>query len=217
MDALAGYYAKRAPEYERIYQKPERQENLRALREFVAETFSERNVLEVACGTGYWTQAIAGTAQSVLATDINEEVLTIARAKEIRNAEFQCCDAFALPAEGNFDAGFAGFWWSHLTCSQLREFLRAFHRKLKPGSVVIFLDNIFVAGSSTPISRRDADGNTYQLRKLDDGSTTEVLKNFPTDAEVHNVLDGFAEQLLITRFQYYWHARYHVRNERRGI
>ena len=34
MDALADYYAKRAPEYERIYKKPERQADLRTLREF---------------------------------------------------------------------------------------------------------------------------------------------------------------------------------------
>jgi len=213
MDALADYYAKRAPEYERIYQKPERQADLRTLRQFVAETFSGRCVLEVACGTGYWTQVIAGTARSVIATDINDEVLAIARAKEIQNAEFQRCDAFALPIQGDFDAGFAGFWWSHLTRGQLREFLRAFHRKLKPGSIVVFIDNIFSTGSSTPISRRDAEGNTYQMRRLDDGSTTEVLKNFPTDAEINEVLDGLAEQLVVTRLPYYWHARHLVRGE----
>ena len=30
-----------------------------------------------------------------------------------------------------------------------------------------------------PVSRRDADGNTYQRRTLDDGSEHEVVKNFP--------------------------------------
>lgn len=213
MDALADYYAKRAPEYERIYQKPERQADLRALRAFVAETFSGRSVLEVACGTGYWTQAVARTARSVAATDINDEVLAIARAQQLTNVAFHRCDAFDLPIKGDFDAGLAVFWWSHLTRAQLREFLRAFHRKLKPGSVVVFIDNIYVEGSSTPISRRDADGNTYQLRKLGDGSTTEVLKNFPTDADIHEALCGIAEQLVVERLPYYWRARYLVRGE----
>src|SRR4051812_38914247 len=104
MDALADYYAKRAPEYERIYQKPERQTDLGTLQQFVAETFSRRSVLEVACGTGYWTRAIAAMARSVAATDINEEVLAIARTKEIANAAFHRCDAFELPIEEDFDA-----------------------------------------------------------------------------------------------------------------
>ncbi|HTD65456.1 MAG TPA: methyltransferase domain-containing protein [Candidatus Limnocylindria bacterium] len=83
MNALAEYYAQRAPEYDRIYQKPERQVDLATLREFVAQTFAERSVLEVACGTGYWTQCIAATARSVVATDINDEVLAIAHAKNL--------------------------------------------------------------------------------------------------------------------------------------
>ena len=56
---------------------------------------------------------------------------------------------------------------------------RLLHSRLARGAQVVLLDNRFVAGSSTPISRRDADGNTYQQRTLDDGSVHEVLKNFP--------------------------------------
>ena len=44
---------------------------------------------------------------------------------------------------------------------------------------MVFFDNCYVEGSSTPLSRTDAAGNTYQSRRLDDGSTHEVLKNFP--------------------------------------
>ena len=75
-----------------------------------------------------------------------------------------------------------------------------------------FLDNIYVEGSSTPISRRDADGNTYQLRKLGDGSTTEVLKNFPTDDAIAKVLRESTDDLRIERLTYYWLARYTIRN-----
>ena len=63
-----------------------------------------------------------------------------------------------------------------------------------------------MAGSSTPLARRDADGNTYQLRSLDDGSTTEVLKNFPTDEEIASLLPG--KNLSIDRLTYYWCAGY---------
>ena len=181
------------------------------MRQLVAEEFTDRRVLEVACGTGWWTEVLAGTARSVVATDINEEVLALAKGKPLDRAKvfFQRCDAFQLDTlNGPFDAGFAAFWWSHLTRADLRRFLRAFHLRLQPGSTVVFLDNIFVAGSSTPISRRDEDGNTYQQRQLDDGSTTEVLKNFPPDDEIAGLLAGVADHLEIDRLVYYWRVRY---------
>ena len=81
MDKLAAYYAQRAAEYERIYAKPERQSDLAALKIRIGRMFAGRKVLELACGTGYWTEVIAASAAQVTAIDINEEVLQIARAK----------------------------------------------------------------------------------------------------------------------------------------
>lgn len=213
MNALADYYARRAPEYERIYQKPERQEDLRTLRELVAKTFNGRSVLEIACGTGWWTEVLATSARSVVATDINEEVLAIACDKSIDTGKvsFLRADAFQLESiAGEFDAALAAFWWSHLTCADLSRFLRGLNQRLQPGSVVLFIDNNFVPGSSTPVSRRDAEGNTYQRRRLDDGSTTEVLKNFPTDDEIATAL-GEVNELNIERLTYYWSAAFRPR------
>ena len=51
--------------------------------------------------------------------------------------------------------------------------------RLDPGARVVFLDNRFVPTAAPPLSRRDAEGNTYQQRTLDDGIVHEVLKNFP--------------------------------------
>ena len=50
------YYAARAGEYDRIYQKPERQVDLRKIESWLQTTLAGRAVLEIACGTGYWTQ-----------------------------------------------------------------------------------------------------------------------------------------------------------------
>lgn len=204
--SLVAYYAGRASEYERIYHKPERQADLSVLRDFVESTFSGADVLEVACGTGYWTEALARSAESVVATDINEEVLAIARAKGMPDSvTFQKADAYALsPPMRSFNAGLSAFWWSHIPKSGLRDFLRAFHRSLSPGARVVFMDNVYVEGSSTPIARTDPEGNTYQLRQLDDGSTHEIQKNFPNESEIRSAVEGMASEVRIEFLPYFW-------------
>lgn len=187
MDQLAAYYAKRASEYERIYARPERQSDLFALRGRIGGMFAGRAVLELACGTGWWTPVIAQGAVSVTALDLNEEVLAIARTKDLPAAkvEFVRGSAFEIPDFGRrHDALFAGFWWSHVRLEELDAFLASAVAAVAPGSLVAFLDNRYVEGSSTPVSRRDAQGNGFQQRKLADGSSHEVLKNFPETGEL---------------------------------
>ena len=84
-DQLAKYYATIAQQYERVYDKPERQEDLEVLRDKVADVLEGHTVLELACGTGYWTEVIAESAESVLATDVNDEMLALARVLEWRD------------------------------------------------------------------------------------------------------------------------------------
>lgn len=211
---LAAYYAARAAEYENIYKKPERQEDLKRLREIVSAFSGGRRVLEVACGTGYWTAVMAGTASSITATDIGEEMLACARAKDLDAGKvgFRRADALGLDeVPGAYDAGFAGFWISHLRRAAIPRFLSGFHRRLEPGARVLILDNRFVAGSSTPISRTDEEGNTYQRRQLGDGSEYEILKNFPSPDEVRRFLNEAAARApTVTELAYYWYARYEI-------
>lgn len=211
---LLDYYGRRAHEYERIYHKPERQADIARLAEHLRGALRGRRILELACGTGYWTAAIADAAESILATDASEEVLCVARAKGLDPARvsFELADAYnPLRSLRDFTAGFAGFWWSHIPRTRLNAFLERFHSAMRPGARVVFADNRFVQGSSTPICRTDGDGNTYQLRHLQDGSSHEVLKNFPSAEELHEVLKPYSDAIEITRFEYFWCATYDIK------
>jgi len=204
---LETYYSKRAREYEQIYEKPERQHELAWLRARVPELFRGRSVLEVACGTGYWTQFIAPAAHRVYACDINESVLEIARDKRIPAGKATFFKADAVTLEGvprGCNAAFAGFWWSHVKKSGIEQFVANLAAKLEPGAVVGILDNTFAAGSSTPISRTDAEGNTYQMRKLASGEPYEVLKNFPTPGELTEAVRPVAREAHLESLHYYW-------------
>lgn len=209
---LTAYYAARALEYERIYAKPERQADLARLRALIPEYFAGRNVLEIACGTGYWTQRIASVATKVTATDINPETLAVARAKALpAHVAFAVADVHDLPPQyTGFTGAFAGFWWSHMLRGDRRGFMECLHRALVPGAVVVALENRYVEGSSTPISHVDEEGNSFQRRRLDDGSEHVVLKNFPSEAELRSDLSGIGSAVEYTALEYYWVLKYEV-------
>jgi ubiquinone/menaquinone biosynthesis C-methylase UbiE len=212
IEDMQAYYAQRAAYYERVYHKPERQTDLRAMEAWLSAQFAGRNVLEIACGTGWWTPHGAAQCASWLATDVNPETIAIAQTKPLPAGKmrFAKVDAYTLAelSGQRFDAAFAGCWWSHVPLEKLGAWLDTLHAHLQPGARVIMLDNSFVQTSSTPISRQDAQGNTYQNRVLDDGSVHEVLKNFPTREEAFALVGSRAAQCAWIAHRHYWILSY---------
>lgn len=209
--ALEKYYAERASEYDNVYQKPERQKDLTELSSALSVAFESLDVLEIACGTGYWTQFIARGAASVFATDYNPEVIEIAKSRNYHDCQvsFLLSDAYILEnVMKKFSAGFCGFWWSHVAKGRIKKFLEVFHSQLYAGSKVVIIDNRYVEGSSTPIARKSEEGDTYQLRKLENSSTYEILKNFPTEVELISILEEVSSDLELKFLQYYWMVNY---------
>jgi SAM-dependent methyltransferase len=204
---IAEYYRLRAREYDAVYRKPERQVDIVRLGAQLATLVEGRRVLEVAAGTGYWTAAIAPTAKSVLATDAVDETLAVARSREYPDArvEFAVCDAFALDkVPGSFDAALACFWLSHLTRDRMPLFFRHLGARLEPGARVVVADNMYVEGSNHPITRTDAEGNTFQRRALESGAEFEVVKNFPTPDELCDLALAVGVAPNVVVFDYYW-------------
>jgi ubiquinone/menaquinone biosynthesis C-methylase UbiE len=207
---MQSYYAARAPEYDDVYLKPERQADLRALEAWLPARFSDATVLELACGTGYWTHFIAQVAAHIVAIDTAPETIAIAKARVPEaKTTFLVGDAYDLPSNlGPFGAAFAGFWFSHIPKARRQAFLRGLGVVLVPGAPVILLDNLYVPGSSSPITETDADGNTYQTRRLKDGSMHRVLKSFPSEAELRSSLGVLGRPIAFTAWQYYWAFEY---------
>ncbi len=210
---MIAYYAQRAKEYDRVYRKPERQSDLAYLKDYVAQAFQGQTVLEVACGTGYWTQYLAQQAHSVVAMDASAEVLEIARTKKFfrQNVDFELADMYALPkSDRKFEAGFGGFIWSHIPLSRLSNFLTSLHQHLKKGGKVMFVDNRYVSGSSTSLATKDEEGNTFQKRQLENGEEYLVLKNFPSEKDIKTALSDTARDIQFTPLTYYWAITYTI-------
>ena len=75
---------------------------------------------------------------------------------------------------------------------------------------MVLLDNRHVEGSGSPVTHRDADGNTFQTRMLENGSTHKVLKNFPSESELLELVGGLGGRAVFTTWQYYWALEYVV-------
>lgn len=207
---LVAYYKERAREYENIYLKRERQDDLRGATLILQELFEDKTIIEIACGTGYWTEKIAQRAKHIFASDINEAVLEVARQKGIpaEKVSFSVGDIYSLAPGSECDGLFGGFIWSHISLQRLDAFIDTVNKAVGPGGRIVFMDNNYVAGSSTPIGRTDEDGNTFQTRQLSDGSQHEVLKNFPSETFLRQKHEGLAEDIEVIEMEYYWILSY---------
>ena len=171
-------------------------------------------MLEIACGTGYWTEVIGGVAASVLATDINASMLELARKRcsHLPGVRFQQADAYSLEGvSGDFDAAFANCWWSHIPTLMITKFLAALPSKLESGSIVLFVDQLPTdSGLSAKNAKghKVADGNRLELRLAPDGKTYEVIKNYPTARELQQLLAGVARDVFYQEQRGVWSITY---------
>lgn len=209
---MQAYYAARAPIYDAVYAKPERQADIGWLQAHLPTRLAGRRLLEVACGTGYWTPHLAATARHVTATDGVAEPLALARNRPgTQGVAFTQADAYALPpALGSFDGAFAGLWFSHVPIAQRPAFLHSLHARLTPGARVILIDNSRAQCTELPIADTDAAGNTWQVRTLPDGSHHRVLKNFPTEAELRALLAPQATVTAWRELTHFWLIEYEL-------
>jgi SAM-dependent methyltransferase len=206
---IGEYYQQRAPEYDEVYAKPERQADLAELKGLLPPVVAGRRVLEIAAGTGYWTQVIAAAAAAVTATDLNPEPLAVAAGRDygLARPRLVTVDAYRLDAvPGEFDLVFCGFWWSHVARADTGRFLAGVAARAEPGARLVLADNRYVPGSNHPITRTGPDGDTFQLRRLRDGREYEVLKNFPGRGQLTADLAPWAADLRYTELEYYWLA-----------
>ena len=96
-------------------------------------------VLELGCGTGYFTQELARSGADVTAIDVSPELLEIARSNcSAPNVRYQIENASALSySDAVFDSVVGSSVLHHL---EIKEALRDIYRVLKPGGTIYFTE-----------------------------------------------------------------------------
>lgn len=197
-DDMVKYYKDRAKEYEEIYEwrDPYRQKEQDFMEKLLKELFKERIVLDIGCGTGYWTQRISETADAITGIDINEEVLGIARMKEYScPTDFYIMDAYNMTLDKKFNGILATFMLSHVLKQDIPSWLEHIHSFLDSGAQVFFGDNTYIDGIGGKLQTEPDDINTYKLRTLNDGSQHLIVKNYFTSEELVELFSAYSKSV----------------------
>jgi len=118
-------------------------------------------IVEIGCGVGRLTRAIAPEVGSIAAFDLSAEMLAIARKSvEAANASFHRAETPALAeiADSSVDAFVAYCVFQHLPDVEvLRAYLKTAARVLKPGGTLVF--------TMTPRTWRDSIAFALRMRR----------------------------------------------------
>ena len=201
------YYAKSAADYDLRYNEEACQDDLHDVHQHLAIILKGHTVLELACGTGYWTETLADVADKVVAIDISPEMIEQAHLRELPDdiVQFRVADAYDLPADlGDFTAVFIGCWWSHVKREHQEKFLAHVKSRVGKDVMLVLLDDDYVEGISPTVARTDSEGNTYQILAAPDGERYDIPKTYPSDSALRKKLASSVREIKISRNEFYW-------------
>jgi demethylmenaquinone methyltransferase/2-methoxy-6-polyprenyl-1,4-benzoquinol methylase len=177
------YYRARAGEYDDTAY-PERDRDEARIDAIVSSLNVRGDVLELACGTGMWTRALARSARSMTALDQSPEAIEIARRRCPPTVRFEVADLLTSTTGATYDAVFFAFWLSHVPADLFAGFFERVAGWLRPGGRAIFVDE---ASSAEP--QGDLDGE-IEIRTLIDGTEHRIVKVYRDAPELAAALEG---------------------------
>jgi SAM-dependent methyltransferase len=143
-------------------------------------------VLELACGTGQWTERLARHADRLTALDAAPEALAMNRSRlDGQEVRFIEADLFTWrPPRERFDVVFFSFWLSHVPPEGFAAFWSLVDDCLAPDGRIFLIDNL----RSEAVHRIDpeipGDHDHSVIRRTADGRQFRVWKVLFTPEEI---------------------------------
>jgi demethylmenaquinone methyltransferase/2-methoxy-6-polyprenyl-1,4-benzoquinol methylase len=162
------------------------------------------SVLELACGTGWWTQWLAQHSRHVTAVDAAQEMLALNRERvNATNVRHVLADIFSWTPEQKFDLVFFAFWLSHVPDRLFAPFWKLVGDSLAPNGRVFFIDELETDRVRALETRVDDDA---VLRELEDGRRFRAVKVFykPSELEARLRSVGWNVEVRAAGRRFYW-------------
>jgi ubiquinone/menaquinone biosynthesis C-methylase UbiE len=190
------YYRARAAEYDEWFYRKGRYDRGAAnnkqwfqevaqITKALADYELNGHLLEIACGTGLWTERLVTSAASVTAVDASPEVLAINRERvksdRVRYVE---ADLFSWQPKATYDGVFFGFWVSHVPAERLASFWNLVASVLAPGGKVFLIDSRREPTASAYDQVMPPESTQMLTSRLNDGRSFEIVKNFYEPGEI---------------------------------
>ena len=161
-----------------------------ALRQAVKSLGRCKRTVELACGTGLWTELLAGISDELTALDASPEMLALARSRvPSAHVRWHVEDLFAWQPQPEFDLAFAGFWFSHVPPDRLDKFLGTVSAALRPGGRLLIVDSLYDNSSTARDHQLGEREQHWQSRRLTDGREFRVVKVFYDPAVLKQMLE----------------------------
>jgi len=160
------------------------------------------DVLELACGTGLWTQRLVSHAASVTAIDGSPEMLKLCRARvNDPRVRYVQADLFAWEPDRTYDVCFFGFWLSHIPEDRFETFWEKVRRAVGPEGRVFFIDSLRSQQASALDHKLPDQAEETMLRRLADGREYRIIKRFHEPRPLQRRLAelGWSAQVQATR------------------
>jgi SAM-dependent methyltransferase len=218
LNEQAAYYRARAPEYDEWWQRsgrydrgPEATGRWRAevahVEAELARAALTGHVAELACGTGWWTERLARTADRLTCIDASPETIEINRARlssaGLALPHYKVADLFEWRPSVKFEAIFFSFWLSHVPTERFAPFWSSVATALQPGGRVFFIDSL-PDQTSTANNHCTPDPDGIQERRLNDGRSFRIVKLFRQPAELTSALHALGWKTEIGRTASYF-------------
>ncbi len=202
------YYDRRAPWHDHYmsYTGNENMERLfKPIIDKITPLVTNKNIIEIACGTGNWTQVLAKIANSVLGIDSSPKSLEIAKEKleTFKNYKLEIGDAYNLiNIKEKYDVAFTADFFSHIPKKMISKFLDGLKNVLNPDGLVMIFEmsnkEFFLENFDF---HTDADGDLVDTRQLPDGSVSEVVKNFYSENDLRELLINHSDDVIFHEFK----------------
>jgi demethylmenaquinone methyltransferase/2-methoxy-6-polyprenyl-1,4-benzoquinol methylase len=162
-------------------------------------------ILELACGSGIWTEKLLSFAAHLTAVDGSREMLDV-NAARLRSplVRYVEGDLFEWKPGEQFDVVFFGFWLSHVPPERFDEFWKLVRSCLAPGGRVFFVDSRREPTSTAVNHRLPEPDAIVGRRKLNDGREFHVYKIFYEPEGLTNRLRRLGWQFEIRQTDHYF-------------